>query len=170
MGVYRFKLLIWFSLILIALAVAAIDVMMWKVNLLNPQNDPVVTNIVFNDVWYKISVLLFAIPAIFSFYVTKSKMNFVLVIAAGLILIFFGVEDIFYFAIRGVVIPTDVASLSQLSRNSLSQVGFVNLMPNELYWLNNSMFITLFGNPVTPFVLFKSAAFALAISLVLVLI
>lgn len=169
MGVYKFKILIWVSLILIALAVASIDVMMWKVNLLNPQDEPIVTNIVFNDVWYKISILLFAVPAIFLFYITKEKMNFVLVIVAGLILIFFGVEDIFYFAIRGVVMP-DVSSVSKLNTGSFTKIGFINYMPNELYWLNNNIFITLFGNPVTPFVLFKSAAFALAISLVLVLI
>ena len=170
MGVYKFKLLTWFSLILIALAVAAIDVMMWKVNLLNPQNEPIVTNIVFNDVWYKISILMFAVPAIFLFYITKKKINFVLVILAGLILIFFGVEDIFYFAIRGVVIPNELYSISQLNQGSFTKIGFINYMPNELYWLNSNIFITLFGNPVTPFVLFKSAAFALAISLVLVLI
>ena len=170
MGVYKFKILIWFSLILIALAVASIDVMMWKVNLLNPQNEPLVTNIVFNDVWYKISILLFAVPAIFLFYITKEKMNFVLVVVAGLILIFFGVEDIFYFAIRGVVIPNEMYTLNQLNQGSFTKIGFINYMPNELYWLNSNIFITLFGNPVTPFVLFKSAAFALAISLVLVLI
>jgi hypothetical protein len=169
MGVYKFKLLIWFSLVLIALAVAAIDVMMWKVNLLNPQNEPAVTNIVFNDVWYKISILIFSIPAIFMLYVTKKKINFVLVIAAGLILIFFGVEDIFYFAIRGLVIPNELYSASQLSASSFTKIGFINYMPNDLYWLNGSL-ISLFGIPVTPFILFKSAAFALAISLVLVLI
>ena len=169
MCVYKFKLLIWLSLIIIALVVAAIDVMMWKVNLLNPEDEPTVTNIVFNDVWYKISVLIFSIPAIFAYYVTKKKTKFVLVVIAGLILIFFGVEDIFYFAIRGVVMP-DVSSVSQLSTGSFTQIGFVNLMPDELYWLNSNPCISLFGRPVTPFVLFKSAAFALAISLILVLI
>ena len=169
MGVYKFKLLIWFSLVLIALAVAAIDVMMWKVNLLNPQNEPVVTNIVFNDVWYKISILIFSIPAIFALYVTKKKIDFVLVIVAGLILIFFGVEDVFYFAIRGLVIPDEMYSMSQLNAGSFTKIGFINYMPNDLYWLSGSP-ISLFGRPVTPFVLFKSVAFALAISLVLVLI
>jgi len=170
MGDYKFKLLIWFSLIIIALVVASIDVMMWKINLLNPQNEPVVTNIVFNDVWYKISVLIFSIPAIFTYYVTKKKSKFVMVIAAGLILIFFGMEDIFYFAIRGVVVPNDLYSLSRLNPSLFTKIGFINYMPNDLYWLNNNVCITLFGRPVTPYVLFKSAAFALAVSLVLVLI
>jgi len=170
MGVYKFKLLIWLSLIIIALAVAAIDVMMWKVNLLNPEDEPTVTNIVFNDVWYKISVLIFSIPAIFAYYVTKKKTKFVLVVIAGLILIFFGVEDIFYFAIRGVIIPNELYSMSQISSGSFTRIGFINYMPDELYWLNSNPCISLFGRPVTPFVLFKSAAFALAISLILVLI
>jgi hypothetical protein len=52
----------------------------------------------------------------------------------------------------------------------LSQIGFVNHMPEDLYWLSNNVCITIFGNPVTPFVLFKSTAFALAISFVLVML
>jgi len=170
MGDYKFKLLIWFSLIIIALVVASIDVMMWKINLLNPQNEPAVTNIVFNDVWYKISILIFSIPAIFTYYVTKKKSKFVMVIVAGLILIFFGMEDIFYFAIRGVVVPNELYSLSQLNPSLFTKIGFINYMPNDLYWLNSNPCISLFGRSVTPSVLFKSAAFALAVSLVLVLI
>ncbi len=167
---HKFKLITWFSLILIALAVAAIDVMMYKINLLNPQNEPTVTNIVFNDVWYKISILIFAIPALFTFYVSKSLRRLVLVIIAGMILIFFGLEDVFYFAIRGVIIPNQLYSLSELHPSLFTKVGFINYMPNEMPWLSNNVCITIFGRPVTPFVLFKSTAFALAFSFVLVMI
>jgi len=167
---HKFRLIIWFSLVLIALAVAAIDVMMYKINLLNPQNEPTVTNIVFNDVWYKISVLIFTVPALFAFYVSKSLRRLFLVIIAGMILIFFGLEDVFYFAIRGVVIPDQLYSLSELNPSLFTKIGFINYMPNQMPWLNSNMCITLFGSPVTPFVLFKSTAFAIAFSFVLVMI
>lgn len=166
---YKFRAIVWITLIMIALAVASIDVMMYKVNLLNPDNEPAVTQIVFNDVWYKISVLIFMVPALFTYYMTKSVKRFFLVIIAGMVLIFFGLEDVMYFAIRGVVIPDHVYTGS-ISTGTLSQIGFVNYMPEELYWLNNNICITIFGYPVTQFVLFKSTAFALAMSLILVMI
>jgi hypothetical protein len=170
MGHLKLSLVLWFSLIIIALAVASIDVMMWKINLLNPSNEPVVTNIVYYDVWYKISIIMFLVPALFSYYVTKNGRKSLLIIIAGLILIFFGLEDIFYFAIRGIVMPNELTSLSQMNPNLFTNVGFVNLMPNELYWLNNNICITLFGKPVTPDILYKSTAFALVISFILVMI
>ncbi len=166
----KFNLIIWFSLIIIALAVAAIDVMMWKVNLLNPQNEPAVTNIVFNDVWYKISIVLFLVPALLSYYVDRSVRKSILIMIAGMILIFFGLEDVFYFAIRGVAIPNELYSLSRLNPSSFTKIGFINYMPNDLYWLNSNICITLFGRPVTPSVLFKSTAFALVAGLILVII
>ena len=172
MGEYKLKLLTWFSLILIALAVASIDVMMFKINefYAMPSKEPAVTNIVFNDVWYKISILIFSVPAIFTYYVTRKKSKFVLVIVAGMVLIFFGLEDVLYFAIRGIIIPNELYTLSQLSPNSFTKIGFINYMPTELYWLNTNPCISIFGSPVTPFVLFKSTAFALALSFVLVMI
>jgi Amt family ammonium transporter len=44
---------------------------------MNPDNEPVVTNIVFNDVWYKIGIILFLVPAMLSYYVMtwRSKSN-----------------------------------------------------------------------------------------------
>jgi hypothetical protein len=170
MSDHKFKLVIWLSLIIIALVVASIDVMMWKINQLNPQNESVVTNIVFNDVWYKISILIFLIPALFSYYFTKSARKSVLVIIAGMILIFFGLEDVFYFAIRGVVIPDELYSLNQLNPNLFTKIGFINYMPRELYWLNDNPCISLFGVPVTPDILFKSTAFALIASFILVML
>jgi len=170
MGHLKLSLVLWLSLIIIALAVASIDVMMWKINLLNPSNESVVTNIVYYDVWYKISIIMFLVPALFSYYVTKNRRKSLLIIIAGLILIFFGLEDIFYFAIRGIVMPNEIQSLSEFNPNLFTKVGFVNLMPNELDWLNNNICITLFGKPVTPFVLFKSTLFALVISFILVMI
>jgi hypothetical protein len=166
---YKFKAIVWLSLIMIALAVASIDVMMYKVNLLNPQNEPAVTQIVFNDVWYKISVLILMVPALFTYYITKSIPRSLLVVLAGLMLIFFGLEDVLYFAIRGVVIPDQIYAQG-INPGALTQIGFINHMPNDLYWLNNSLCITIFGYPVTQFVLFKSTAFALAMSLILVMI
>jgi hypothetical protein len=165
---YKFKAIVWVSLIMIALAVAAIDVMMYKVNLLNPQNEPAVTNIVFNDVWYKISILIFMVPALFTYYITKSLPRSLLVVLAGLILIFFGLEDVLYFVIRGVVIPDQM--YVNMDPSALTQISFINHMPNDLYWLNSNVCITIFGYPVTQFVLFKSTAFALAMSLILVMI
>lgn len=164
---YKFRIIVWLSLIMIALAVAAIDVMMYKVNLLNPANEPAVTQIVFNDVWYKISILIFMVPALFTYYMTKSIKRFFLVILAGMVLIFFGLEDVLYFAIRGVIVPDQVYAANM---GAISQIGFINYMPNELSWLNSNICITIFGYPVTQFVLFKSTAFALAMSLILVML
>jgi hypothetical protein len=165
---YKFKAIVWLSLIMIALAVAAIDAMMYKVNLLNPQNEPAVTNIVFNDVWYKISVLILMIPALFTYYITKSLPRSLLVVLAGMILIFFGLEDVLYFVIRGIILPDQL--YAGMDPAAITQISFINHMPNDLYWLNNNICITIFGNPVTQFVLFKSTAFALAMSLILVMI
>lgn len=167
---YKFNVVIWISLILIALAVASIDVMTSKIVALTPEKEPVITKIVFNDVWFKISVLLFLIPAIFAFYVTKKKRKIFLILLAGMILIFFGLEDVFYFGIKGMIYPNEINSIKEVNSDLIYQFGFVNLMPEELWWLNNNYFITIFGNPVTPFVLFKSTAFALAFSLVLVML
>jgi hypothetical protein len=158
---HKFNLLIWFSLILIALAVASIDVMMFKVNEMNPDNEPAVTNIVYNDVWYKISVILLLGPAILSYYINKSLHKFFLTFLAGMILIFFGLEDVLYFMIRSVFIPNNYYEV---------MLGPLHLMPSVLPWLSNNVCITIFGNPVTAFVLFKSTAFALAISFVLAMI
>jgi hypothetical protein len=157
----EFKLIIWFSLIIIALAVASIDVMMSKINELNPSNEPVVTNIVFNDVWYKISIVLFLVPALFSYYVDKSLRKVIFIIIAGLALIFFGLEDVLYFSIKAVLIP---------NRAYTFKVASFNLMPESMPWLSNNVFISIFGRPVTPYVLFESTAFALVASLILVLI
>lgn len=157
----KFNLIIWFSLIIIALAVASIDVMMSKVNELNPSNEPAVTNIVFSDLWYKISVVMFLVPALFSYYVDKSVRKVIFIIIAGLILIFFGLEDILYFSIKAVLIP---------NRYYTFKVASFNLMPESMPWLGNNIFITIFGRPVTPYVLFESTAFALVASLILVLI
>lgn len=157
----KFNLLIWFSLIIIALAVASIDVMMSKVNELNPSNEPTVTNIVYNDVWYKISIVLFLIPAIFSYFVNKKLFKSILVIVAGLVLIFFGLEDVLYFSIKALFIP---------NRAYTFKVASFSLMPTSMPWLSNNVFISIFGRPVTPYVLFESTAFALVASLILVLI
>lgn len=170
MSNFKFSIVIWFSLILIALVVASIDVMTSKINELAPQNEPAVTKIVYNDVWYKISILMFLIPSLFSYYVTRKKLKSVFIIIAGLILIFFGLEDIFYFLIKGIIVPNELASLSELSPNLFLKVGFVNLIPNKLYWLDNNPFISIFGSPVTSYVLFKSTAFALALSFILVML
>jgi len=166
----KFNLVVWLSLILIAFIVASIDVMSSKVVALTPEKEPVITKIVFNDLWYKISILMFLMPAIFSYYVTKSKRKSIFIIIAGLVLIFFGVEDIFYFAIKGIVVPDELYTLSELNPYLFTEIGFVNLMPKELYWLNDNPCISLFGTPITPYVLFKSAAFALVVSLILVMI
>jgi hypothetical protein len=157
----EFKLIIWFSLIIIALAVASIDVMMSKVNELNPSNEPAVTNIVFNDLWYKISIVMFLVPALFSYYVDKSVRKSIFIIIAGLVLIFFGLEDVLYFSIKAVLIPNRAYSF---------KVASFNLMPESMPWLSNNIFITVFGRPVTPYVLFESTAFALVASLILVII
>jgi len=167
---FKFGLVIWFSLILIAFIVAAIDVMSSKIVALTPEKEPVITKIVYNDVWYKISILMFLMPAMFSYYVTKKKRKSIFIIIAGLVLIFFGLEDIFYFAIKGILVPGEIYSLSQLNTNLFTQFGFVNLMPKELYWLNNNPCISLFGSPVTPDVLFTSAGFALILSFILVML
>ena len=164
---YKFNVIIWISLIMIALAVAAIDVMSSKIVELTPEKEPVITKIVFNDVWFKISVLLFLIPALFAYYVTKKKRKIFFILLAGMILIFFGLEDVFYFGIKGLIYPEEFGTIDS---ELLYQFGFVNLMPDELWWLNSNYFITIFGNPVTQFVLFKSTAFALAISFVLVML
>jgi hypothetical protein len=166
----KFNVIIWFSLIIIALVVASIDVMMWKINLLNPSNEPVVTNIVYYDVWFKISIVMFLVPALFSYYVNRKLLKSIFIIIAGLMLISFGLEDIFYFAIRGIVTPNEIKSLSEINPALFTKIGFVNLMPNELDWLNNNPLISIFGRPVTPDVLFESTAFALVASLILVLI
>ena len=158
---HKFNLIIWFSLILITLAVASIDVMMFKVNLIHPEDEPVVTSIVFNDVWYKISIILFLVPALLSYYVNKKIHEVFLIILAGMILIFFGLEDVLYFLIRMIFIPNGSYTF---------MIGPFNFMPQILPWLNSNICITIFGNPVTPFVLFKSTAFALAISLALTMI
>lgn len=157
----KFNIIIWFSLIIIALAVASIDVMMSKVNELNPSNEPVVTNIVFSDLWYKISIVLFLVPALLSYYVDKSVRKSIFIIIAGLILIFFGLEDVLYFSIKAVFIPNRAYSF---------KVASFNLMPESMPWLSNNIFITVFGRPVTPYVLFESTAFALVASLILVII
>jgi hypothetical protein len=158
---YKFNVLIWLSLILIALAVASIDVMMFKVNEINPSNEPAVTNIVFNDVWYKISIILFLGPAILSFYVNKKLHEVFLTVIAGMVLIFFGLEDVLYFLIRAFFIPNGSYTF---------MIGPFHFMPSVMPWLDSNLCITIFGNPVTPFVLFKSTAFALAISFVMVMI
>jgi hypothetical protein len=158
---YKFNFVLWFSLILIALAVASIDVMMFKVNELNPEDEPVVTQIVFNDVWYKISVILLLGPALLAYYVSKKFYKFVLVMLAGMILIFFGLEDVFYFVIKMFFIPNGSYTF---------MLGGFNFMPQVLPWLNSNICITIFGNPVTAFVLLKSTAFALAISLAMMMI
>ncbi len=170
MGHFKFNLVVWFSLILIAFIVASIDVMSSKVVALTPEKEPVITKIVFNDLWYKISILMFLMPAMFSYYIHKNKRKSIFIIIAGLILIFFGVEDIFYFVIKGVVVPDELYTLSELNPSLFTRIGFVNLMPGELWWLNNNPCISLFGRPVTPSVLFKSAAFALVVSFILVMI
>ncbi len=157
----KFNVIIWFSLIIIALAVASIDVMMSKVNELNPSNEPAVTNIVFNDVWYKISIVLFLVPALFSYYVDKSIRKSIFIIIAGLVLIFFGLEDVLYFSIKAVLIP---------NRAYTFKIASFSLMPESMPWLSNNIFISIFGRPVTPYVLFESTAFALVASLILVLI
>jgi hypothetical protein len=157
----KFNLIIWFSLIIIALAVASIDVMMSKVNELNPSNEPAVTSIVFNDLWYKISIVMFLVPALFSYYVDKSVRKSIFIIIAGLVLIFFGLEDVLYFSIKAVLIP---------NRAYTFKVASFNLMPESMPWLSNNIFITVFGRPVTPNVLFESTAFALVASLILVII
>jgi len=157
----QFNLIIWFSLMIIALAVASIDVMMSKVNELNPSNEPAVTNIVFSDVWYKISIVLFLVPALFSYYVDKSVRKSIFIIIAGLVLIFFGLEDVLYFSIKAVLIP---------NRAYTFKVASFNFMPTSMPWLSNNIFISIFGRPVTPYVLFESTAFALVASLILVLI
>lgn len=157
----KFNVIIWFSLIIIALAVSSIDVMMSKVNELNPSNEPAVTNIVYNDVWYKISIVLFLVPALFSYYVDRSVRKIIFIIMAGLVLIFFGLEDVLYFSIKSVFIP---------NRAYTFKVASLNLMPTSMPWLSNNIFITVFGRPVTPYVLFESTAFALVASLILVLI
>jgi hypothetical protein len=157
----QFNLIIWFSLIIIALAVASIDVMMSKVNELNPSNEPAVTNIVFSDLWYKISIVMFLVPALFSYYVDKSVRKSIFIIIAGLVLIFFGLEDVLYFSIKAVLIP---------NRAYTFKVASFNLMPESMPWLSNNIFITVFGRPVTPYVLFESTAFALVASLILVII
>jgi hypothetical protein len=157
----KFNVIIWFSLIIIALAVASIDVMMSKVNELNPSNEPVVTNIVYNDVWYKISIVLFLVPALFSYYVDKSVRKIIFIIIAGLVLIFFGLEDVLYFSIKSVFMP---------NRTYTFKVASFNLMPTSMPWLSNNIFISIFGRPVTPYILFESTAFALFVSLILVLI
>jgi hypothetical protein len=158
---YKFNLIIWFSLILIALAVASIDVMMFKVNELNPANEPIVTQIVFNDVWYKISVILLLGPALLSYYINKRIHKLFFTMLAGMILIFFGLEDIFYFIIKMFFIPNG-------SYNFM--LGSFHFMPQVLPWLNSNICITIFGNPVTPFVLLKSTGFALAMSFILAII
>jgi hypothetical protein len=170
MGHLKFNLIIWFSLIIIALVVASIDVMMWKINLLNPSNEPAVTNIVYNDVWYKISVLMFLVPALFSYHINKKLRKSIFVILAGLVLIFFGLEDVFYFAIRGIIIPNELYTLSKLDSTLFTKIGFINYMPKDLYWLNNNPFISIFGRPVIPDVLFKSTTFALILSFILIML
>lgn len=157
----KFNLLLWLSLVIIALVIASIDVMMFKVNELNPSNEPVVTNIVYNDIWYKISIVMFLIPALFSYYVNKSLHRSIFIIIAGLILIFFGLEDVLYFSIRSVLIPNGSYTF---------KVASLSLMPSVMPWLDNNVCITIFGNPVTPYVLLKSTGFALVASIVLVLI
>lgn len=169
MGNFKFNLVIWLSLILIAFIVASIDVMSSKIVALTPEKEPVITKIVFNDVWFNISILMFLMPAMFSYYVTKKKRKSIFIIIAGLVLIFFGLEDIFYFAIKGLIVPEEIYS-SKLTTDIIAKVGFINLMPRELYWLNDNPCISLFGRPVTPFVLFKSAAFALIVSFILVML
>lgn len=161
MGNFKFNLITWFSLIIIALVVASIDVMMFKVNEINPQKEPIVTKIVYNDLWYKISVLMFLVPAIFSYHVNKKLRKSIFVIIAGLLLIFFGLEDVFYFSLRSLFIPNKAYSF---------KVGSFSFMPEEMLWLNNNLFISFFGRPVTPYILFESTAFALVASLILVML
>jgi hypothetical protein len=78
-----------------------------------------------------------------------------------MVLIFFGLEDVFYFLIRMFFIPNG---------SYMFMLGPYHFMPEVMPWLNSNICITIFGNPVVPFVLFKSTAFALAISLALVMI
>ena len=170
MSYYKFSFVVWISLIIIAFIVASIDVMSSKIVALTPEKEPVITKMVFNVVWYKISILMFLMPAMFSYFVTKKWRKSLFIIIAGMILIFFGLEDIFYFLIKGVIVPDELYSLSVIRPSLFTKIGFVNLMPNELYWLNSNPCISLFGVPVTSFVLFKSTAFALAFSLVLVML
>lgn len=140
---------VWLSLILIAFIVAAIDVMTSKIIALDPEHEEEVLKIVFNDVWYRISVLMFLIPASFAFYLTRDLHRSVVIIFAGLILIFFGIEDLFYYQIKLIPYP-------ELSR--------------RLTWLDTNPYISTFGHPVTFGSLLISAAFAIISSFVIAVI
>lgn len=140
------NIVIWVSLIIIALIIASIDVMTSKIVALTPEKEPTITKIVFIDVWFKIAVLMFFIPAIFVYYQTNNTTKSVFVMTAGWILIFFGLEDVFYFLLKSIWLP--------------------DILP----WLDNSPFISLFGLPVTSQSLLFSTGFALAASFSLVVL